>query len=555
MSEIDPVTLAVVRARLEQIATEIHATFVRTAFSPVISEAQDVAGGIYDGRDGTVVAQGERSMPIFVASMQFAVQHLMTVGDWQRGDVAMTNDPYLGGTHLPDVKMITPFFHRDELFAFLGSAGHWADIGGASPGGFNSRASEIYQEGVRIPAVKIVERGKVNLAALQLLMANVRIPEQRLGDFEAQLLSLEAGQRRAASLLDAFGGDVVRATIDELSRRSEEMCRARLREIPNGTYEADEILDGDGISSDPVRIHVSLTFADGTMTADFSGSDPPCEGPINAAYSTTVSAVMVALKHLFPELPVNAGTFRAVHVIAPESTFLNASFSRPVAAAAAEVSQRVIEALFKALAKAVPRRARAASAATVTNIALGGTVRDQRYVLYTYSGGGYGASASGDGLSFGCALVGSATTPPIEVYEALYPIRVNEFALVEGSAGAGTTRGGFGARIEYELIDGDAEATVMGDRGRAGPEGILGGLPGTPNRVVFRLNGTEFVPPHLTKIAGVRMRPGDRIRIETPGGGGYGPPADRDAEAVSSDLADQYYTPQFVADIFGVGKQ
>jgi N-methylhydantoinase B len=544
---IDPVTLAVIQNGLEAVAAEMDLTFMRTAFSPIISESFDRSDGIYDRATGEVICQGALGLPIFMGVMQFTTQSVIAKAkDLEPGDVILVNDPYLGGTHLMDVKMVKPFFYQGKLFAYLANTGHWPDTGGRVPGGFTARATEIQQEGLRLPPVKLVRRGEIDQDILDIVLANIRVPEERIGDIQAQLGALVVGERRLTALLDRYGAETVEACMAELKVRSERLMRAHIATIPDGVYESEAFIDSDAIDPEPLVIRLTLTVAGSDLTFDFSRSSPPCRGPLNSVLAATVASVYIAVKHVFPDVPINAGCFAPLRVPPPEGTFLYAHYPRPVNGCAAEVSQRVIEACFLALAQAIPERLWGTPAGTTGNFTLGGSdpERNRRYIMYLFSGGGYGGSDGDDGLTNGCSTIGISKIQPVEVCEQRYPVLFEEYALREGSAGAGRYRGGFGVSYRARILRGEAVASFMMDHGLFPPIGILGGQPGALNEIVVCRRGVESTPEHVSKDEDLALGPGDWIQIRTPGGGGYGDPRERDLALVARDVRRGYFTAE-----------
>jgi N-methylhydantoinase B/oxoprolinase/acetone carboxylase alpha subunit len=404
MTAIDPVTLAVVQSGLSQVCNEMDLAFVRAAFSPVISEALDRSDGIYHRDDGALIAQGDLGLPVFVGTMQFGTREVIKrARDLKPGDMYIVNDPYLGGTHLMDVRFVRPFFYQGEIFAWLANTGHWPDTGGAVPGGFSANATEVEQEGLRLPPVKLFKGGEMDEEILSIILSNIRIADQRIGDIKAQAAALTVGERRFTALLDRYGKDVVEACIAELRRRAEQQMRAKIATIPDGDYHGVSYVDSDGVVDAPLKIDMRINKRDTDLHFDMSGSSPPCLGPMNSVIATTRSSIYLAIKHIFPEVPLNAGTFAPLHIADPAGTFLYATYPRPVSGCAAEVSQRIAEAVFAALTPALPDQLFAAPAGTSGNFALGGDdpKTGRSYVLYLISGGGYGGSEEGDGLSNG----------------------------------------------------------------------------------------------------------------------------------------------------------
>ncbi len=557
---LDPITLAVIQNGLQQVCNEMDLAFCRAAFSPVISEGMDRSDGIYSREDGSLIAQGELGLPVFVGTMQFSTRNVIEqvrAKGWTLapGDVFIVNDPYLGGTHLMDVRFVKPFFHQGKLWCWLANTGHWPDLGGMVPGGFSANATEVEQEGLRLPPVKLYKKGVMDEEILAIILSNIRIADQRIGDIKAQGAALAIGEKRLAALLDRYGADTVEGAIAELRQRAAQQMRAKIAKIPAGTYAGHSIVDSDGVVDEPLHIHLKITkTAEQDLEFDFAGSSPPCRGPMNSVIATTFSSVYLALKHVFPDVPINAGTFEPLKITEPEGTFLYARYPRPVSGCAAEVSQRIAEAVFNALTQAIPRDLFAAPAGTSGNLAIGGTdpKRGRSYVMYLFTGGGYGGSAISDGISNGCSTIGISKMPPVEVMEQYYPVLFEEFALNEGSGGAGAARGGFGVNYAIRVRRGEARASMVMDHGRTGPLGALGGADGGVNKVAIERNGHTYRPPHLSKDQDIQMRPGDVIRVSTPGGGGYGDPLQREPAKVARDVMRGYYTQTQAERLFGV---
>jgi N-methylhydantoinase B len=559
MGAIDPVTLAVIQNGLQQVCNEMDLAFCRAAFSPVISETMDRSDGIYHRDSGELVAQGELGLPVFVGTMQFSTQAVIERVRADRvaleeGDVFIVNDPYLGGTHLMDVKFVKPFFYRGALWCWLANTGHWPDVGGIVPGGFSANATEVEQEGLRLPPVKLYKRGELDREILSIILSNIRIADQRIGDIKAQAAALAIGERRLTALLDRYGADTVDRAIGELKARAAQQMRAKIAAIPDGTYEGEAFVDSDGVVDAPLRIAMRITKRGERLGFDMAGSSPPCRGPMNSVLATTKSSIYLAIKHVFPDVPINAGTFEPLEIVDPDGTFLYAKYPRPVSGCAAEVSQRIAEAVFAALVKAIPDQLFAAPAGTSGNLSVGGydPVRRRSYVMYVISGGGYGGSARGDGISNGCSTIGISKTTPIEVMEQYYPVLFEEYSLHEGSGGPGESRGGFGVNYRFRLRRGEARASMVMDHGRYGPQGVRGGRDGGVNRVRIVRRGTEYTPPHLSKDQDIQLAEGDVIEVSTPGGGGFGDPLARPPALVARDVARGYYTRAQALNWFGV---
>ncbi len=453
-----------------------------------------------------------------------------------------------------DVKFVKPFFYRGRLWCWLANTGHWPDVGGVVPGGFSANATEVEQEGLRLPPVKLFKAGRLDAEILAIIFSNIRIADQRIGDVKAQAAALAIGERRLAALLDRYGADTVDAAVVELRARARRQMEAKIAAIPDGTYEGESFVDSDGVVDEPLRIAMRITKRGRTLGFDMSGSSPPCRGPMNSVIATTKSSIYLAVKHVFPDVPINAGMFEPLAIVPPEGTFLYAQYPRPVSGCAAEVSQRIAEAVFSALVKAIPDQVFAAPAGTSGNLSVGGhdPVRQRSYVMYVISGGGYGGSVRGDGLSNGCSTIGISKTTPIEVMEQYYPVLFEEYSLHEGSGGPGEHRGGFGVNYRIRLRRGEARASMVMDHGRFGPQGARGGRDGGVNRVRIVRDGTAYTPPHLSKDQDIHLHGGDLIEVSTPGGGGFGNPFLRAPELVARDVAKGYYTRQQAEAWFGV---
>ena len=541
---IDPVTLTVVEKGLQQVCTEMDLVHEKTSFSPVISEAYDRSNGIYGIQDGRMISQGETGLPIFLGVMQECVNSVIKErgADLEPGDIIIVNDPYRGGTHLMDVKMVMPFYYKGELWCYLANAGHWPDTGGMVPGGFSTTATEIHQEGLRIPPVKIMKKGEMVQDVVDMILANIRVSAERVGDIQAHIAALRAGEKSLTALIDRYGLDVVNGCVAEIEARAEQMMRAHIADIPDGTYSASAFIDSDGVINEPLEVAIDVTVEGTNMTFDFSRSSKPCRGPLNSVWATTQSAVFIGMKHIFPNVPMNAGCFRPLNVLRPKGTFLYAEYPRPVAGCSAEVSQRIMESVFLALAKAIPHKLFAAPAGTSGNLSLGGfdPEADEHYIMYYFSGGGYGGWWAGDGISNGCSTIGISKSQPVEILEQRYPLLIERYALREGSSGDGKFRGGMGVDYRMRLLRGEGTASFLMEHGRFGPPGVLGGSDGQPNRIRVNIGGAEFEPEHISKGENFRLASGDYIDVGTPGGGGYGKPEDRDPAAREYDLNMSY---------------
>ena len=557
---LDPITLTVIQAGLQQVCDEMDLSFSRAAFSPVIAEANDRSDGIYAALDGSLIAQGAEGLPVFVGTMQYSTAELIrliangSTSPPEPNDIYIVNDPYLGGTHLMDVRFVRPYYRKGKLWCWLSNTGHWPDTGGSVPGGFSASATAVEQEGLRLPPVKLFKKGELDQEIYSIICSNIRVADQRIGDVKAQAAALEVGSERLDLLLDRYGDDTVQAAITELRVRASLQMRQLISRMPDGLWNSKAYVDSDGVVDEPLLIKLQVKKNADKLIFDFAGSSPPCRGPMNSVLATTQSSVYLAMRHIFPEVPISAGAFEPLEIIRPAGTFLDAQYPRPVSGCAAEVSQRIAEAVFAALVSALPDRVTAAPAGTSGNFALGGhdPDRGRDFVMYQLSGGGYGGNADSDGLSNGCSTIGISKAPPVEIMEQTFPVIYNHYALHEGSAGAGKTRGGFGLDYELELRNGEARASFVMDHGRFGPQGALGGKDGDVNKVIVLRGETSYVPKHLSKEQDIALAPGDRVWVRTPGGGGYGDPLQRSMDAVLEDVRLERYSLAQARDFYGV---
>jgi N-methylhydantoinase B len=537
---IDPVTLAVVRGSLEQIADEMDLHLIHAALSPIISETNDCAHGIFDPDTGETIAQGRYGLPVFLANMQFTTQNVVRIareqGGFKPGDLWILNDPYVGGTHLQDVQLVAPYFVGDKLFALFASTGHWMDIGGSVPGGWAPKAQEIHQEGIVIPPVKLYDAGKLNEPLVAMFRANVRLPDQIAGDLTAMTNVFNVGRRGMDRLIGRYGADELRACIDEMMARSEQQMRSYIEEIPDGTYTFEDHIDNDGIVDAPLKLSLALTVKGSQLHFDFTGTSGTARGPINLSRNTTLSGCYVAMKHIIPEVPVNGGAFRPATFEIPPGTIISAEYPTPVGGYL-EVLGRVIDVVFGALAKAIPDRAPAASFGTVGVCTVGGRhpATGNFFVgVFPYPGG-YGATRAGDGLVHGTPAISMANFVSLEMSEHRYPLRFDYFRMREDSGGAGWHRGGCGSEYRFTAWS-DIVTSILGDRVDYRPFGIAGGGAAEPNQVEFHTGGETWRPAMRSKHENQRLQPGDGVHACSPGGGGFGDPLDRDAGEVERDL-------------------
>lgn len=547
---LDPVTLSVLSGRLEQIADEMDAALFRAAFNPIIAEAHDASHGLYHPESGETLVQGKNGLPIFVGAMAFAVKLAIDTAATrgrrlQPGDVFIFNDSYAGGTHFSDFKLVRPYFHGGELFCFLGSVGHWRDVGGAVPGNYNPSATECFQEAFQVPPVMLSRAGELQEDIVAILQANSRLPVSLNGDLQGQLGALELGVQRLDALLSDYGAETIWSAMAALRRRGEAMMRAEIAALPDGLSTCEDQLDNDGIDDAPLKIALDLTVSGDRLEIDFTRSAPACLGPVNISRATAEAAVYVALKHFFPAAPANAGVMTPVTLHIGEDSLLDAKAPRPVGGYT-ETILRLIDVIHQALSKLAPERATGCAYGTINALSIAGRysrgdAAGRPWVMFSFFGGGHGGHPHGDGLSHGNAPISMATIPPVEILEAAYPICFTQWALRPDSAGAGEHRGGLGAVYEVELLEQNAEAYLYGERGKKGPPGVLGGWSAALNQFWYPgPDGGPCAPPMTSKMTGIRVKSGQRLRLETPGGGGFGDPAKRDPERVARDVAMGY---------------
>lgn len=521
MAKVDPTRLEIFKNLFHSVAEEMGAALRRVAFSPNIKERRDYSCAVFDAR-GDVLAMGDH-MPVHLGSMPMSVAAARNAFTLARGDVALLNDPYSGGTHLPDLTMVVPVFlptARAPIF-YVANRAHHADVGGSQAGSMGP-AREIYQEGLRIPPVKLYDRGRLNDSVLALIAANVRTPDERLGDLAAQIAACRIGERRLLEIVAKYGRRQTSFFAENLLAYSQRMMRAALLRLPRGRYHAEDFLDDDGISPDPVRVAVSIRIARGSAEVNFTGSAPQCAGSINAVAAIAYSAVFYVFRCLLDEqVPATTGLMRPIRVIAPAGTVVNARMPAAVAGGNVETSQRLVDVLLKALSKAIPRRIPAASQGTMNNLTIGGADPRRRGAAFAYyetTAGGLGARPTKDGISGIHNHMTNSLNTPIEVLEHAYPLRVLRYGLRYTSGGKGKFRGGDGIIKEIEVLV-PVQVGLLCDRRTHGPYGLSGGETGAPGRNVLIVEGkAKRLPGKCTFYAPA----GATIRLETPGGGGWG---------------------------------
>jgi N-methylhydantoinase B len=520
----DPIELAIFQSAVHSIAEEMGAALRRTALSPNIKERRDYSCAIFDSQ-ARVIAMGDH-MPVHLGSMPMSVQAAVAAISFGPGDIAILNDPFAGGTHLPDITMVLPVFEpgQDTVAFYVANRAHHADVGGTFPGSMGP-ANEIFQEGLRIPPVRIVRGGQIDREMLNLILLNVRTPNEREGDLESQIGACRVGQQRLLQLVEKYGAPQLRVLIEELLDYSERLVRAQLRAMPAGEFSAEDWLDDDGVSDEPRRIAVRLRFdpAAASLDVDFAGSSAQVAGSVNAVRAITLSACFYMLRCLLGEdAPATAGILRPITLHTPLGSIVDALPPAPVAGGNVETSQRIVDVLLRALAQAIPARVPAASAGTMSNLTIGG--EDPRtgepFTYYETAAGGMGARPGLNGISGVQTHMTNSLNTPIEALEYAYPFRVLRYAYRDGSGGDGQFSGGDGLIREVELLA-DAQVTLLADRRKMGPYGLEGGADGAPGRAWVIRSGSEAVTELPGKWSS-RLAKGDRLHIETPGGGGWG---------------------------------
>jgi N-methylhydantoinase B len=529
---VDPIRLEVFKHLFSAIAEEMGVVLRKASYSPNIKERRDFSCALFDAQ-GRMIAQASH-IPVHLGAMPLSVKaaiHKFGINNLQPGDVILLNDPFLGGTHLPDLTMVTPVFHQQaglstiNLIGFIASRAHHADVGGITPGSMPV-ASEIFQEGLIIPPLKLIEAGNINQAVLDLILANVRTPQERMGDLAAQIASNQRGAERLEELTTRYGYETVCYFMDELLVYTERMTRRLLASLPDGEYNFTDQLDDDGISDEPVHITVKITIKNEQAIVDFTGSAVQQQGSVNAVYAITLSAVYYVFRCLIGlDVPNNSGCLVPIVVIAPQGTVVNALKPAAVAGGNVETSQRIVDVLLGALAQACPTQIPAASQGTMNNLTIGGSWvsgipgRQRPFAYYETIGGGMGGRPRSDGPSAMHSHMTNTLNTPVEALEYAYPLRVLRYEIREGSGGAGQYRGGDGIRRDIQLLT-DAHVTILSERRRYPPYGLKGGKPGRCGENILIQGDHET---YLPGKGSFELHKGDVLSIRTPGGGGYMP--------------------------------
>lgn len=545
----DAATFEVVKNALYAAAEEMKIVLAKTAYSPLLKVAGDYSCGLFDA-GGEMIAQGP-DLPIHLGSMPDAVKAVIQAfGDFVEGDVFIHNDPYFGGSHLPDVNIVSPSFHRGELLGFACVRAHWPDIGSATPGSYGA-VTEVFGEGLRLPPIRLYEAGVLNQGVDAIIFTNVRTPDERRGDMNAQIAANRRGSARLSELAEKYGVETLRRIMAEVMDYSEIMMRKFLAALPDGEGRFEDFCDGDGIlepgeeEDETFTIRMHAVKRGDCLAVDFTGSDPQVAGPMNAPLSVTASGIFTAVKMVVDPngmIPPNSGCWRAITVTAPSSTVVNATFPAPVVYANHEMSHRVADMLFGALYTFLPDRVMACSQGTSSVLTLGGTDyrSGEQYVSYESIKGGFGARPTKDGINCVAAGISNMMNTPIEVLEMSFPVRVEEYSVLPDSGGAGQYRGGCGARRVWRVLGNTARGAVCSERSKSPPFGLAGGQAGSPMRI--QLEDPDGTIRHPLSKGAFTVPAEGRIVFEVPGSGGYGPPSKRDARALADDIKNGYVT-------------
>lgn len=555
----DPATFEVVKNALLSAAEEMKIVLAKTAYSPLLKVAGDYSCGIFDDR-GQMVAQGP-DLPIHLGSMPDAVKAVIAAHTrFQPGDVFIHNDPYFGGSHLPDINVIAPAFHERTLLGFTCVRAHWPDVGSATPGSYGA-VTEIYGEGLRLPPVRLCFDGEMNPDVEAIIFANVRTPEERRGDLRAQIAANRRAEQRLQALARKYGAEALLAIMQEVLDYSETMMRKALAALPDGESSFEDFCDGDGVveagdtEDRPFTIRMRVEKKGDTLKVDFTDTDPQVPGPMNAPLSVSKSGVLCAVKMIADPhslIPPNSGCWRAIEVTAPEGSVVNATLPSPVVYANHEMSHRTAEMVFGAMASFAPDNVMACSQGTSAVLTLGGVDyrTGERYVSYETIKGGFGARPNKDGINCVASTISNTMNTPIEVLEMSFPVRVERYEVLPDSGGAGRFRGGCGSRRVWRVLGNETRAAVCCERTKSPPFGVLGGKAGAPARIsLVDPDGRETV---LNSKGGFTAGPGSLIVFDVPGSGGYGLPSERDRKAIEADLRDGYVTPEAARRDYGL---
>lgn len=563
---IDPVLLGIINNSFVNICREMGITMMRTAFSPIFNEGLDFSCVMFD-RELNMIGQAE-FCPAQLAASLFIVRWTVEelgIDSFAPGDVVLHNDPYRGGAHIPEHSVIRPVFHDGQLWGFVANVGHLAEIGGMAVGSFAADATEVFQEGLRIPPVKIVSRDENNLDLWRLIMANHRTPRNTWGDLNAQIGSLRVAERRLGELLDRYGGPLVAEAARQLMDYSERWMRAEIAAIPDGRYEFTDYMEDDGVAAEPVRFHVAVTVEGEQLVVDWTGSSPQVRGPINATYGVTAGAVYNAVFHVTDDkIPKNSGAYRPIHIIAPPGTVTNVLYPGPSVGGNTETHPKLVDMVTGALSPVMRESVAAAEGASACNFLFGGVhpATGEYYANYHLEGCGWGATDSGDGNNAQIVVNGNCRNTPVEIFETRYPLRTVQYSLIADSGGAGRHRGGLGTRRIMRVGAGaEVTASALFDRthGDFRAWGLEGGMPGGYGAIKVRRAGEDefrtFSEVYGTvspaKFTNIVLHEGDEVMLDSPGGGGFGDPVQRERELVARDVAEGIVSAAAARELYG----
>lgn len=550
---VDPITTEVIRNKLEGVANEMELTLLKSSFSPIVKEGLDTSASLFTVRAETLAQAC--AIPVHLATLIPTIRSMLAkypLESMKEGDAYILNDPYCGGTHLPDIAIMTPIFHHGRIIAMSATMTHHGDVGGYSPGSLPPNSTEIFQEGLRIPPLKFREAGAYNETLVALLRQNSRLPDTLMGDLNAQLAACNVGARRLQELADVYGADLLMAIFDELLDRSEIMTREALRRIPEGTYRYVDAMDNDGIELDKrIRVEVAVTVRDGTIEFDLAGTSPQVKGPMNCVPSGSQAAAYYAVRVLTdPTIPTNGGCFRPVTLKLPPGSLANPVEPAPVNARTSTI-KRIATSMVSALAEVLPDRVGAPAAGTLLVVAFGGNnAEGKRYIVGELIAGGSGAADGLDGVDVVDTDASNCMNLPAEALEMEAPIRLRRVELRRDSGGAGEFRGGLGVVREYEILSDGVTFTHRGERHYSAASGLNGGMPGASARShILRADGSsEEIPSKALTV----LNKGDRVIVETPGGGGYGDPRRR--KTVAEDVANGKVSAEAAGKLYGWSK-
>ena len=550
---VDPVTLEVIKGALIYTAEEMGIILRNSAYSPNIKERMDFSCTIFDGKK-RLVAQAEH-IPVHLGSMQLAVQNGLEKfkGELEEGDMLLLNDPYISGTHLPDLTLIHPIFYNGEIIAYAANKAHHSDVGGKSPGSMAGDATEIFQEGIIIPPVKLVKRRKVDRELTNLILSNVRTPHARLGDLRAQIAANLRGEKRVLELIKKYGIETFEAAVEKIMDYSEKRIRNEIKRMPKESCSAEDYLENTGTTNKRVKIKVTVTVKEDELIIDYTGTDKQVDGPVNAVLGVTLSGVYYVLRCLTdPSIPMNAGCFRPIRVKVPKGCLMNPVPPAPVAGGNVETSQRNVDVLLKAFSKIIPEKVCAACQGTMNNVCVGGLKdgKGEAWTFYETIAGGFGGRHGMDGVDAVHSHMTNTMNTPIEAIETIYPLRFLTYKLREDSGGPGKWRGGVGLERSWMLLASSAVLSVLAERTKIPPWGLFGGKPGAKGEYyLIKANGKRV---KLKSKCTVKMEKGDIFVVRTPGGGGYGKPFERNPELVLRDVINGLVSPESAQKDYGV---